>query len=620
MNPLIAPLLRDPVLAQCNHAALSRLLPYLEERHYAPGEVIYRAGDAAAGLYLLCAGAAVLQTADGRPLAQGCTRIGEESVTAVEHYLTDAIACSAATVLYLPRTSVLPLLSAHPGLKTDFMLALTGHLSGPALPTASTLTASNISRSKPTAAPPAPANRVRLAGWLATIVLPVSVLLLGNHVGMDRHSAMFLAIFAATVTMWAFALVDDYIPGLFAVMAILIAGLVPAPVILAGFASDGFMMAMSILGLGTVIVTSGLSYRTMLLLLRRLPNSRFWHNLGLAMTGFFLTPLIPTINGRVSLVTPFSADMIKSLRFMPQGQAATQLVVSAFTGVSLFSAMFLSSKSVNFAVFSLLPVQSQDQYQGFKWLAASAVAALVMLAAYAVCASWLFRSSERPQLATQRIGAQIELLGPMKQREWAALLGIGVFIAGMLTASLHQVQAPWMGLVIFYALLLFGSLNKKELTEKIDWPFLLYLSGLAGMVNAFNYLGLDQQLAASLPGIGATMRDNFSLFVLLLFGLIFIIRLAVPISATIVVLASLFMPLAEINGVNPWVVGFVILMLGEVWFLPYQCSYYLQLQAVNRAHPMYHEKSFLLYNGLMNLARLAAVYASIPYWKASGLL
>ena len=208
----------------------------------------------------------------------------------------------------------------------------------------------------------------------------------------------------------------------------------------------------------------------------------------------------------------------------------------------------------------------------------------------------------------------------MKHREWAALLGITVFILGMMTASLHQIQAPWMGLTILYGLLLFGSLSKKELKEKVDWPFLLYLSGLTGMVNAFNFLGLDHMLAASLPGLGATMRDNFNLFVLMLFGLILVIRLAVPISATIVVLATMLMPLAEINGVNPWVVGFIILMLGEIWFFPYQCSYYQQIQTANRTNPLYQEKSFLLYNGFMNFARLAAVYASIPYWKAIGLL
>lgn len=610
MTPIVDQLLRDPVLAKCNYAALSRLVSYIEERRYAAGETLYHVGEPANGLYLLSSGEVQLHTPDGESHALDCARVGEECATDAESYLADAIAITPVTALYIPRDNLLPLLAAQPTLKTEFMFAIISHMTGNRLQ----------AREVAVPAKKKPGGFFRLIGWLTTITLPLAVLLLGAQYNMDKDAAMFLAIFSATVTMWIFSLVDDYVPGLFAVMAILIAGLVPTPVVLAGFASSGFLMAMSILGLSTVIVSSGLSYRAMLLLLRHLPNSRFWHNVGLAITGFFLTPLIPSVNGRVSLVTPFYVDMVQNLHFTRQREGATQLAVSAFTGVSLFSAMFLSSKTVNFAVLSLLPAQVQDQFQGIKWLLMSGVAALVLLAAYAIGASMLFRSEEKPQLSKERLASQLELLGRMKHREWAALLGIAVFILGMATASLHRVSPPWLGLSILYGLLLFGSLSKKELKEKVDWPFLLYLSGLTGMVSAFSYLGLDHALAAALPGLGTYMRDSFSLFVLMLFGIIMIIRLAVPISATIVILATLFVPLAEIYGINPWVVGFIILMLGETWFLPYQCSYYLQLQSLNRANPLYREKSFLLYNGAMNFAKLAAIYASIPYWKAMGLL
>ena len=610
MTPIVDLLLRDPIFGKCNYAALSRLLPYIEERSYAAGEYLYRTGEAADGMFLVASGEGRLQTHDGDTHALGCTRFGEESATDAESYIADALAATSLTAIYIPRECMLPLLAAQPILKSEFMFALMSHMTAKR---PQVLGAAVAAKKKSGSVP-------RLIGWLFAIVMPVAVLVLGGKYGMDRSVAMFLAIFSATVMMWVFALVDDYIPGLFAIMAILITGLVPTPVVLSGFASDGFLMAMSILGLSTVIVASGLGYRTMLLLLNHLPNSRFWHNFGLAMTGFFLTALIPSANGRVSLVLPFYADMVQNLRLLRQKKAATQLMVSTFTGVSLFSAMFLTSKTVNFAVLSLLPVQTQNYFQGFKWLIASGVAALVLLAAYAVTAAWLFRSEEKSQLSKERVASQLELLGRLKQREWAALLGIVVFIFGLLTASLHQISPPWLGLTILYGLLLFGSLSKKELREKVDWPFLLYLSGLTGLVSSFSYLRLDHALAAFLPGLGAYMHDSFGLFVLILFGAISLIRLVVPSNATIVILASLFIPLADVYGVNPWVMGFVILALGEVWFLPYQCTYYLQLQEVNRATPLYDEKSFLFHNGLMNFARLAAVYASIPYWKTIGLL
>ena len=610
MIPTVDVLLRDPILGKCDYTVLSRLLPYIEERSYAAGKYLYRTGESAVGLYLVVSGEGRLQTQDGDTHALGCTRFGEESATDAESYLADAIAVSDLTAIYIPRENLLPVFASRPILKSEFMFALMNHLT---TKRPQVLESVKVAKKKI-------GSIYRLMGWLLAIILPVIVLLMGNKYGMDRSVAMFLAISSSTVTMWVFALVDDYIPGLFAMMAILITGLVPTPVVLSGFSSDGFLMALSILGLSTVIVASGLGYRTMLLLLRHLPNSRFWHNCGLATTGFFLTALIPSANGRVSLVLPFYSDMVQSLRLVRQKKAATQLMVSTFAGVSLFSAMFLTSKTVNFAVLGLLPVQTQNHFQGFKWLMASIMVALVLLAAYAAGAAWMFRSEEKPQLSKDRVNSQLKLLGSMKQREWAALLGIIVFILGLLTASLHRISPPWLGLTILYGLLLFGSLSKKELQEKVDWPFLLYLSGLTGIVSSFNYLNLDHSLAAYVPWLGSYIHDSFGMFVLVLFCAISLIRLAVPSNATIVILASLFIPLADVYGINPWVMGFIILALGEVWFLPYQCTYYLQLQEVNRITPLYDEKSFLLHNGMMNFARLAAVYASIPYWKAIGLL
>ena len=51
-----------------------------------------------------------------------------------------------------------------------------------------------------------------------------------------------------------------------------------------------------------MVVTSGLGYRFILWMLRRLPNSQFWHNIGLFVTGSIITPIIPTANGRIAIV------------------------------------------------------------------------------------------------------------------------------------------------------------------------------------------------------------------------------------------------------------------------------------------------------------------------------
>jgi di/tricarboxylate transporter len=390
--------------------------------------------------------------------------------------------------------------------------------------------------------------------------------------------------------------------------------------VLAGFASDGFFMAMSILGLGTVVVLSGLSFRFLLWALRYLPNTNAGHNLGLLLTGILLTPLVPSLNGRVALVTPFLIDMVETVKFTFGGKAATRMAMAAFTGVTLLSAAFMTSRSVNFVIYGLLSPQEQQEFQWLYWVVASAGVVAAMLAAYAVLASFAFRSDEAPRLAKEQIDVQLRLLGPLKVREKAAIFGILLFAAGVVTTSVHNITPPWIGVAVLYALLLFGFLSKREFREKTDWPSLIYLGTLVGIIGVFNHLGLDRWLGQHLSGIGEVMRTSFAQFVALLFLVIAALRFVIPNTATIAICATVFMPIAQRSGVDPWLVGFAILLLGDLWFFPYQCSHYQQFRETTRDKAVYEESAFLRFNALMNFVRLGGVYASMPYWAALGHL
>ena len=604
-------LLADPIFQQASDLGLARLIPYASERLLAAGEYLYRAGQPAQDFFYLLQGQVRLVTQKQQDIACNGQRLGQEAATDFDTYLTDAVALTALRVLVLPRKSFAILFESKPALKAEFYFSLMQIFAGDHLHQAQPTERQAVSHKAE--------NWLTLTGWLLVFIAPALLLHFGTGWGLEKNAVVFLAIFSATIVMWIFNLVDEYIPGIFALLATLAMDLVPMPVILSGLASDGFMLAMSVLGLGAVIVASGLSYRLLLQLLLRLPNTPFWQNSAILSVGFFLTPLIPSINGRVALVSPFLADMLEILHQKLKGVSANQLAVSAFTGVSLLSAVFLSSKSVNFVILGLLPDQIQDQFQWLSWLQASAVTGLVLLALYALLAASLLRGHEPSRLSRPQLALQLALLGRLQRGEWAAILGVALFMLGVLTTSLHRVPSPWLGMAILFGILLFGALSKKEFRQNIDWPFLIYLAGIVGIASAIDYLGLGQAIAAKLPWLGEYMHTNFNLFVLALSGVIFVLRLAVPISATIVILATILMPVAVHYGVNPWLVGFIILILGEMWFFPYQCSYYLQFRQATKGK-IFDERLFLRFNALFNLLKIGAVYASMPYWKSLGLL
>jgi di/tricarboxylate transporter len=296
------------------------------------------------------------------------------------------------------------------------------------------------------------------------------------------------------------------------------------------------------------------------------------------------------------------------------------MAVAAFSGISLFSACFLTAKSVNFALFGLFPSQVKDQFTWGYWLYSSLVAFGVMLVLYLIL-SWIFyKKQEKPELLKRHINTQLDILGPMSAPEWIALMGIFLFILGVMTSSIHKIQPPWIGLAILYILLTLGSLSRKGFRQDIDWPFLLMLGGFVGLVKSMAYLGIDTWFSLHLNWIGQFMGGNFYIFVFILGIVMYLVRLLVPNSAAIILVASIFMPLAVQQGINPWVIGFIVIMFSDGWLMPYQCSYYLALASKTKKSKLYNVKSFLAFNAWSNLFRFAAIYASIPFWQSSGLL
>lgn len=603
----------DPIISKSLHESLARMVRNVHEKRFKAGETIYHAHEDATMLYLMESGTVELVTPEGKRITVDSTRFGEEAATDVPCYMSDAVAVTDVVAFGVPRSpSLIGLNQYNPKHKAEFYFSLLANFGG-----------EEVRRASETGVPRARAKSrdgFEAWGWLLAILIPLAIMLFSGRMGGSREVATFLAIFSAVLVMWAFELVDEFVPGLFAVLMTLALGLAPVNDVLAGFASDGFFMAMSILGLGTVLVLSGLSFRCMLLLLRYLPATKAGHNFGLMLTGFLLTPVIPSINARSVLIAPFLVDMVETVKFRFRGKAATQLALTAFAGVTLFSASFLTSRSINFVIYGMLSSQEQQQFSWIYWLFASAAASVAMLAIYFLAASVVFRGTEKSLLSKEQIDVQLNLLGKMKRREWAALAGIVIFSVGIVTTSIHNIQPPWMGMAILYGLLLFGFLNKREFREKTDWPGLIYLGTLIGIINTFNYLGLDKWLISHLSVLTEVMQTSFSLFVAILFLVIFVIRLALPNSATIAVCATIFMPVASHVGVNPWVVGFILLLLGDMWVFPYQCPHYMQFQQLVSEKHVYDESMFMKFNLFMNCVRLAGVYAAIPFWKELGLL
>jgi len=607
-SPLLLRLKSDRLFSGVSDILFARLLGSIEEVSCDADSSLYSYGEQAANLYLIEEGTVQLTTPAGRTIELKEQRLGEEAI-GMTGYTCTATALTAVRALRIPREALLEIAKGKVSFASEATQVLLSRIGGEAidLPV------------KAKAAKKTTVSMAEIIGWIALILLPPVLYYLCKAGGFTTQAAIFSAILAATVIMWVFTLVDEFIPPIIAVVAALFIGLAPAPVALAGFSSPGMMTLIGVFALSACIGSSGLSYRFMLWLLYKLPDRPVYQQSAMLMGGYLLSPITPSGNSRLSLLLPLFRDMMDGLRLPKGGKAATALMAATFSGAMLFSPMLSTSKSSNITAVNLMPLQIQEQFLGLYWLVAALVAAVGITLFHLAASRLLFTTEQQAPLPKERILLQLQLLGPMRCSERIALTGFIFFLLACGSVSWHHIQPAWIAGCVLIGLLVSGTLAKKSFRDQLDWPMVFFLLGMDGITRILDHLELDAVLAKMAVGCYGFVGGRIELFILAALGTTLLIRLGLPVTSGMLVSAIILMPVAEAQGIHPWICIFMTAMFSDIWFRPYQSSVYTQVLSQGLgAH--YDVPGFMRYNQLMNLARVVIAFVSIPYWKWLGLL
>ena len=611
-SAILDQILSNPAISHLPRRKIASAAARMQCFRYDSGEQVFEAHSQAGYLYLVLEGSVQLDSGRGDmpAIVSADATFGEEALQKDNVYAQTAITKESAIIVRLASAYARELLIGTPA----FQRLLTGLLTR-------ITSRDQKQRSQTTSdATDEKSDWFKVIGWLATIFLPPLLFIFGKGIIADGNQLVFLCISLATILMWGFRLMSEFIPSIFAILSILILNIAPANVALVGFTDGSFYLALSIFGLSSLIVSSGLAFRMVLWMLRIVPVSARWHAWSMFYIGLVLTPLLPSANGRIALMMPVLKDLVDSSDYKKGSKTPTYLFMSGFAGFTMLSTIFLSSKTIHFVIFGLLPQQVKERFSWGYWLLASAMAGLVLIIGIFLLLEYFSRKKDNPTVTREQIKLQYRAFGPMSLAEWAALGGVLLFVLGISTESLHKIKLPWIGLMVLYATLAVGLLSPKQFRLSTDWTFLLYLGTLIGFVSTISYLGLDKQAASSLAFLGHYMKNQFWLFVAILSLTVIVLRFFVPTNTAVAILASVLFPMAQALGVNPWVIGFILLMLSDIWIFPYQCTYYVQVEHEVAQEASIDRSTFLKFNALSNVVRVVAVFASIPFWKWLGLL
>ncbi len=452
------------------------------------------------------------------------------------------------------------------------------------------------------------------------MLVPAILLSLLQQSSLSWASVNFIVVFSAALMMWVFRLVPDYVPAVFIILSTILLGLAPEHVLLSGFASESFFLAMSVFGLGAVIVKSGIFYRLSLLIFLHLPKRVFFLQGFVFFIGALITPLLSAQSSRVSLMAPFLDDLNRSADFKPKGPLANSLVCCAFQGSILLSAVFLTGKSSNFVLFGMLSKQIQWQFGWVHWLVAASFPGLLMSLAFFIGVKLQFKVSKHVNVDMTRIQKELKALGSFRMDEWVACVGCVVLMVGLLTSSFHHISSAWLCFSIFFVLLLLGVLGKNEFKLGINWPFLFYLGALIGIMRCVQVIGIDDWLVGYLSWIEDVAEYSNVLFLMLIYLIGWLGSLLLGTMAAPALLFTMLLPMAEHAGINTWLISFVLLVSTEGWVFPYQSSYYLCFEELMEPLSAYQLGPMLKMNAYFAVIRFVVILMSIPVWQMMEIL
>lgn len=456
--------------------------------------------------------------------------------------------------------------------------------------------------------------------WLLIGAAPIVSYLYLTELQFSQQATIFSAIAITTLLLWMFSLLGDFIPALLALLALLLFGLAPESVVLSGFASSGFLLAFSIMGLGVATVESGLTRRYTLILLKHLPANTFTHQLAVFLTGLVFTPTVPTITGRVAIVGPVVSHINNDWDEDTRKQSSTMLYATGLDSIHYLAPWFLTAAPANLMIFALLPSQEQQTFHFMFWAFAASVTGLALLVFYFLCSALFFRNAYRHvEISHQSVARELQQLGALSGGEKTVLYAIALLAIGIIFAPLHKIEIHYVAFSVLCLLLYLGTLERKQFIGKIDWAFLALLASMIGILSTMNYLELDKTITNNLGWLSDYMRQDFELFVLMLSGVILLARLLIPLNQAILIFAAALIPVASSAGIAPWVVGFIILIIAETAFFAYQSPYIFMFRNITE-NVSRDEHKVRQFHALLVVFKLVAIYLSIPFWKSIGVL
>ena len=433
--------------------------------------------------------------------------------------------------------------------------------------------------------------------------------------GLGTEGWHVLLVLVGASIAWTLEVVPDFAVAIAMATCWGVLGLAPASVVFSGFTSTSWLLALGVLALAAAMASSGLLFRAALGSLRVFPATHTGQLLALLAGGVALTPLVPVSVARVAAIARVTRELAQAFGYAPRSPGSAGLAFAGLVGYWYFSNIFLTGFATNFYLLELLSPSDRASFDWTTWLWAALPAGVVCFAGGLLALLVLFPPERRTTVRADALARQRAVLGPVTRAELVTGATVVVLVAGLAAQRALGIEPAWIALAALVVVT--GTvLDRAQFRTAIDWGFLMLFGVLLGSGAVLSRSGVDAWISNAIAPLASLGPE---LAVLAIALITTVSRVLLPSRPTMFLLMLAFVPAAPSLGMHGWVAGIVVLLSANMWVLPYQGLEYLMYREAT-GREAFDDRQGMRMGAALTVIRLVAIAASIPFWRAMGLL
>ena len=466
-------------------------------------------------------------------------------------------------------------------------------------------------------APPAVASDLRTAGLLAILAAgAVAFWFVPFGIAPQAHKALAVGLFM--IAAWMTQVLDHGVTGILGCFLFWMLGIAKFETAFSGFADTSAWFLFGAVCFGLMVGKSGLARRLAFGVMRAVGHSYPRLLLGLILSNFLLTPVVPSGMARVVIMAAIAMGLADAFGVGKGSNIARGMFIILVYQATIFDKMLIAGAS-SITARGAIEKFGQVNVLWSQWfLAYLPCDIIVMIVAWRL-ALWMYP----PETAALPGGSdylqrEIRAMGPWSKAEIRAALLMSLAVGLWVTDFLHQIPPPMIGLGVGLLAIMprIGVLDADDV-RKINYLPIFFVAAAVSLSNVLAQSKALDVLTTILfnwiqPFIGTGWMSA-----LVLYWAAFLYHIVI--GNEIAMLATSIPPLmtyAKQHAIDP-------LALGMIWTFgagPKIFMYESAVLVVGYSYGYFDNKDLLKVGALLSIVTALILLVLVPfYWPLIGL-